>query len=127
MPLDPAAPPQRLAWQLADGRRDDRARPPRTATASLPAGDARPLPVDGDPGQDDGAPAPGSRVRPENLAYVMYTSGSTGTPKGVLITHRGLADFVTTDAGARSTSARRPSTPVRRPGFDGCVSRSSSP
>jgi amino acid adenylation domain-containing protein/non-ribosomal peptide synthase protein (TIGR01720 family) len=31
---------------------------------------------------------------PENLAYVMYTSGSTGTPKGVMITHRGLANYL---------------------------------
>ncbi len=31
--------------------------------------------------------APEVPVRPENLAYVMYTSGSTGTPKGVAVTH----------------------------------------
>ncbi|MEV6875260.1 non-ribosomal peptide synthase/polyketide synthase [Amycolatopsis sp. NPDC051128] len=31
--------------------------------------------------------APDVVVRPENLAYVMYTSGSTGTPKGVAVTH----------------------------------------
>ncbi|GAA1985295.1 amino acid adenylation domain-containing protein [Catenulispora subtropica] len=33
-------------------------------------------------------------LRPDHLAYVMFTSGSTGTPKGVAITHRAVVNGV---------------------------------
>ncbi|MFD6112587.1 AMP-binding protein [Streptomyces yangpuensis] len=37
---------------------------------------------------------PGSGVRPEDPAYVLFTSGSTGRPKGVVVPHRALAAVV---------------------------------
>ncbi|WP_371495124.1 amino acid adenylation domain-containing protein [Kitasatospora sp. NBC_00374] len=40
-----------------------------------------------------GEPPAWPRVRPEDLAYVMYTSGSTGEPKGIEITHQGVVDL----------------------------------
>ncbi|RKI73405.1 amino acid adenylation domain-containing protein, partial [Corallococcus sp. AB049A] len=41
---------------------------------------------------DASSPAnPRVALRPEHLAYVLYTSGSTGTPKGVMARHRSLA------------------------------------
>src|SRR5438128_8274936 len=35
-----------------------------------------------------------SRVKPENLAYVLFTSGSTGRPKGVALEHRSTSAFM---------------------------------
>ncbi|EID77779.1 non-ribosomal peptide synthetase, partial [Rhodococcus opacus RKJ300 = JCM 13270] len=34
----------------------------------------------------------GAPLRPDNLAYVVYTSGSTGTPKGVAVSHAAIAN-----------------------------------
>lgn len=35
------------------------------------------------------------KVKPEDLAYLIYTSGSSGKPKGVLVGHQGLTNYLT--------------------------------
>jgi amino acid adenylation domain-containing protein len=101
LPIDPCYPSQRLSYLLGDAAEliltDLDTRP------VLPANDLPYLCMDtldlagsGGSGGDGGGPGgPGPhRVRPENLAYVMYTSGSTGTPKGVAITHANVVNGV---------------------------------
>ena len=94
LPLDPAAPRERLAWMLRDAgaalvltRREE-----ASALGDLPVPklvlDALATP-DGDPEPEAMPPAP---VRADNPAYVIYTSGSTGRPKGVVISHRGAVN-----------------------------------
>ncbi|WP_410618625.1 non-ribosomal peptide synthase/polyketide synthase [Amycolatopsis sp. cmx-8-4] len=82
LPLDARAPRERLT-ALLDGVRvlvtDD-------ASRTIHSG---PTVLVGEP-VDTPAEAPDVLLRPENLAYVMYTSGSTGTPKGVAVTHRDI-------------------------------------
>jgi amino acid adenylation domain-containing protein len=92
LPLDPAYPPARLAFMLAD------AHPivllTHAARASAAPQEFAPLRlcVDEDraaiAAQDEtdlGLPA-----HALNLAYVIYTSGSTGQPKGCMVTHHNV-------------------------------------
>jgi amino acid adenylation domain-containing protein/non-ribosomal peptide synthase protein (TIGR01720 family) len=75
--LDPAHPPERLAFMVRDAAPVEVLTPEDVAAA-----------------WGESVAPPKRSVRPENLAYVAYTSGSTGTPKGVLVTHEGLANTI---------------------------------
>ena len=97
IPLDPAAPPQRIAFMLED------AAPPFVLTldeldGALPSTSARVIHLDDlwvkrrPVGQAPQGPA--STVSGDSVAYVIYTSGSTGKPKGVCITHGALANTI---------------------------------
>ncbi|TFW31228.1 non-ribosomal peptide synthetase [Duganella callida] len=94
VPLDPAYPPERLDYMLADAepvalitQQSLRALVPTTlptvlvddADAALAAcADTDPSPVG---------------LQASDLAYVIYTSGSSGQPKGVMNHHRGLCNL----------------------------------
>jgi amino acid adenylation domain-containing protein len=95
VPLDPAYPPERLAFVLDDIRAPVLVTERRSA-ANLPAYPGATILPDTDR-QRIGAhnsDNPTNPVAPEQTAYVIYTSGSTGKPKGVEVTHRGLANYV---------------------------------
>lgn len=88
VPLDPAAPVERLRAASADaGVQVTLTRPgtpdllagPRVCVDEALAEPPTPL-----------APDPG--LTPSDAAYIMFTSGSTGRPKGVVVDHRGLAN-----------------------------------
>ena len=94
LPLDPAYPPERLAFMLAD------ARAPLLLTstalrARLPDDRARIVCLDAEAmSSPRSPPPPATALHPHNPAYVIYTSGSTGTPKGVVVDHRNVVRLV---------------------------------
>ncbi|GGX52917.1 non-ribosomal peptide synthetase [Streptomyces noursei] len=98
LPIDPRYPSRRLDHVLAD------AGPGLILTDSdtaqvLPEHDIPCLYLDGldletGEGTDLTDADRSAPLRPDNLAYVMYTSGSTGLPKGVDITHANLVNGV---------------------------------
>ncbi|MCL8017548.1 non-ribosomal peptide synthetase [Streptomyces sp. AS02] len=86
LPLDPALPPDRLAFLLED------ARAAAILTEQHIDGARILAPYDG--AEADRPPA--VAIHEDSPAYVIYTSGSTGKPKGVLVPHRGLTNFILT-------------------------------
>jgi amino acid adenylation domain-containing protein/FkbM family methyltransferase len=106
LPLDPGAPPERIAYMLED------AGVPVLLTqeavqARLPAiGD---LVICLDTQWDEIAAVgvgPASAVQPGNLAYVIYTSGSSGRPKAVMMTHGALTNHMKWMVGEYAFSER---------------------
>ena len=96
LPLDPGYPPARLALVLADSRVGLLAGTGE-ALGGVPAGRVRVIEIDDRAvaAQIAGMPPlPVTAVRAGQAAYVIYTSGSTGQPKGVVVTHGGLANYV---------------------------------
>ncbi|MBK7077003.1 MAG: amino acid adenylation domain-containing protein [Myxococcales bacterium] len=90
LPLDPAFPPERLGFMLADS--GARAILADADLAALGGDPARVLRLDH--GDLPTGPAPTARAAAEDAAYLIYTSGSTGTPKGVRVPHRAVTNFL---------------------------------
>ena len=94
LPLDPAYPPERLAFMIEDAG----ATVLVTQAAlrqQLPAQGVRVVRLDDHwPAvARHPATAPANALNPDNPAYVIYTSGSTGNPKGVVVTHGGIPNL----------------------------------
>jgi amino acid adenylation domain-containing protein len=121
--LDPAAPPERLAYVLAETaapvvltqrRYLERLPPTRAAVVCLDAEDLAVLPG------DESRP-PVSGAGPQSLAYVIYTSGSTGQPKGVAVPHAGLLNLVRWSEERFAVTAADRGMQVAGPAFDASI------
>jgi len=93
LPLDPAAPCERIAFVLEDSKADIIVTQ-RSLVGDLLGGDRHVIELDGN---WDGFPPANAADVPDitadQLAYVIYTSGSTGQPKGVGVEHGQLDNY----------------------------------
>ncbi len=97
LPLDPAAPPARLAQLAADAplsalltQADLVERLPSAAQPTLCLDPLSGAALDAPPAPALVVPA----IHPASLAYLITTSGSTGTPKAVAISHASAVAFL---------------------------------
>lgn len=121
VPLNPAEPPARLSFMLADAGACVVLTEAQWAS-KLPSEAVLTLVLD----QDQDLLAKESEdldVEPEpsSAAYAIYTSGSTGEPKGLLIPHRGLSNLVAWHRTAYSVTDADRSTLLAGPAFDASV------
>src|SRR5271166_492038 len=95
VPIDPAYPPERIAFMLDDACVSVLLTEQRLLD-DLPYGNTPVLCLDSEWESIDEGRARNldSQVGGANLAYVIYTSGSTGRPKGVQISHSALANLL---------------------------------
>ncbi|MEP0752182.1 amino acid adenylation domain-containing protein [Trichocoleus sp. Lan] len=91
LPLDPAYPPERLAFMLEDAQVSVLLTQKRLLN-TLPSHNAEVVCLDDWESLQMGSP--NLVQNPSNLAYVIYTSGSTGRPKGVQISHACVVNFL---------------------------------
>ncbi|MGN6152443.1 MAG: non-ribosomal peptide synthetase, partial [Lysobacteraceae bacterium] len=97
VPLDPAHPPERQAFMLADSA--PRILLTQQTLRDRVCGDALPaLMLDGAgeelaPYSTQNPEARDLGITPRHLAYVIYTSGSTGQPKGVMVEHASVINL----------------------------------
>ncbi len=120
--LDPAHPPERLSFAVADSgasllltqeRLSDRLALPGVSV----------LRIDADSAGIEGESAAPLDVRtgPDDPAYVIYTSGSTGKPKGVEILHLGVCNLCLWHRRAYDLGPGDRTTHLAAPGFDASV------
>ena len=122
LPLDPAAPADRLAFMLRDAAVPVLLTDARLV-AGLPIGPWETVALDADATRiaRGAVAAPTSRATAASLAYVIYTSGSTGQPKGVEIEHDALLNLIAWHQAAFDLTAADRTTQVASPAFDAAV------
>jgi non-ribosomal peptide synthetase component F len=92
LPLDPAYPPERLAFMLADSQ-TSLLLTQQSLLNQLPDHNCQIICLDQLQIPQLSSP-PVNNTTPQHLAYILYTSGSTGQPKGVKIPHIAVVNFL---------------------------------
>ena len=104
LPIDPALPPARIGFMLADAA-------PIAAITTAGLADRLDgrglLVIDVDDPRIDTQPSTALPApAPDDIAYIIYTSGTTGVPKGVAVTHHNVTQLFDV-TGCRRCSWRR--------------------
>ena len=110
LPLDPAYPPARLNYMLADSAAKILLSQAKQLSL-FDVCDAQILELEHELEQaldnidDNNLPHP-EGLTSRHLAYVIYTSGSTGKPKGVLLEHQGAINLAASQQKSFAVSAK---------------------
>lgn len=117
LPIDPAYPPARRAFMLADAGAAalvSESDGPELQASPIPILPLDP-PMSACPGLDTVASGDAA------LAYIIYTSGSTGQPKGVEVEHRSLRNLVEWHRHAYGLGPRDHTAQIASVAFDAAV------
>lgn len=123
LPLDPANPPERLAYMRHNSQASVVITEASLASSFSSAAGTVIL-LNREEGSLLSHESTGNRGRKplaENLAYVIYTSGTSGRPKGVEVAHRSLLNLVDWHCNAFGVSAADRASHLAGIGFDASV------